>query len=91
MLPGEEGVHREVAAPGRPLLVLLRTASPDETVGSLHRGEDSDRALATSNLLDQALNAEKFLSYVRGLEAPLVLRRKHQHRRGIVETVFKNA
>ena len=48
-------------------------------------------ALAPPDLFDQALNAEKFLSYVRGPQATSVLRRKRQHRGGIVEAVFKNA
>jgi len=65
--------------------MLLCTAGPDETVGSLHRGEDSDHELAPPDLFDQALD------HVRGPQAPSVPRRKRQHRGGIVEAVFKNA
>jgi len=43
VFPGEEGVHREVAAPGGPLLVLLGTTGSDESAGCVHRRISSIR------------------------------------------------
>jgi len=56
MLPGEEGLHREVAAPGAPFLVLLGTTGSDEPTGRVHRGEDPDDAISSPDLFNQALH-----------------------------------
>jgi len=84
MLPGEEGIHREIAAPGRPLLVLFGTTGSGEPTGRVHRGEDPDDAFSSPDLFNQTLDP------VGGPEAPAVFWRKRQHRSGIIEAVFKN-
>jgi len=84
VLPREEGLHREIAAPGGPLLVLLRAAGSDEPTGRVHRREDADHAFSSPDLFNQTLD------HVGGPEAPAVLGRKLKHRGGIIEAVFKN-
>jgi len=93
VFPGEEGIHRQVAAPGGPLFVLFGSSCCSAQRAPMSRCAASivGKMRTTRSRRRPRKPSGQALDHGCRPKPPTVLRRKRKHRSGVIGSILKNA